>query len=173
MDIDRLLAHLASLPPSERPELVLQLGVPRGQIAAQLHRLEQMALQRGYRLRGGASVIIEGEEGEGEGDEGIGGGDGAQGSLSYAQVRKTPPPFFFSSSPPAPVLASPLALSLITFHLIFLMQLWEVTKRRAYEWGGLALFWGAVPLVLLLIKERRGLSWGAVAAQALRLPFCD
>ena len=52
-------------------------------------------------------------------------------------------------------------------------QLWEVTKQRALKWGGLALFWGAFPLVLLLLKGRRGLSWGEVAAQALRLPFCD
>ena len=52
-------------------------------------------------------------------------------------------------------------------------QIWADARDWALQWGGQALFWGAVPLVLFLVKERRGLSWGALAVQALRLPFAD
>ena len=53
------------------------------------------------------------------------------------------------------------------------LQIWEATWDRALHWGGLALFGGAVPLVLFLIKERRGVSWEALVAQVVRLPFAD
>ena len=85
MDFDRLLAHLSQLPPSERPELLLQLGVPPQQIPAQLHRMEQMAVQQGHRLRGGPSMLDGGGE---EDEDGEGGGEeAASGPLSNAQVR--------------------------------------------------------------------------------------
>lgn len=53
------------------------------------------------------------------------------------------------------------------------MQLWEITCAKIWGYGGLAVFFLALPFGLHLMKERRGLSWAGLLAQAARLPFSD
>ena len=52
-------------------------------------------------------------------------------------------------------------------------QVWDVAASRFWPRAAVVLFFGAVPLVLLLIKERRAMSWRQLAEQIARLPFTD
>lgn len=47
----------------------------------------------------------------------------------------------------------------------------SATGAKIVAFGGAALYYGALPLVLLLAAGRRGLSWRDVASAAVRLPF--
>jgi len=176
------LRKFASLPPDERPYALLnEVGIPAHLIATELPKFEQFAVEKGFKLRGAPGPLD-------------------VGPISLARVRvrsrkaRSFYPFLRAARRPAPPHSlshnalpaphphgpSPAAPYLIPYPPLYhpaalsnFAQLWEVTWGRTLQWGGAALFWGAVPLVLFLIKERRGLSWEGLAAQALRLPFAD
>ena len=164
-------SKFASLPPDERPYALLnEVGIPAHLIATELPKFEQFAVEKGFKLRGAPGPLD-------------------AGPISFARVRARSRKARSSSDPPRPTPLSPTKPSpppprtparvcpahtpYLTAALSAIAQVWEVTWGRTLQWGGAALFWGAVPLVLFLIKERRGLSWEGLAAQALRLPFAD
>jgi hypothetical protein len=173
------LRKFAALPPDERPYALLnEVGIPAHLIATELPKFEQFAVEKGFKLRGAPGPLD-------------------VGPISLARVRvrsrkarsfyargapPRPAPLSLPQSPPCSTSTWALARRAPPYSLppplppralSYFEQLWEVTWGRTLQWGGAALFWGAVPLVLFLIKERRGLSWEGLAAQALRLPFAD
>ena len=47
------------------------------------------------------------------------------------------------------------------------------TDTVGNAFAGTAVFFCALPLVLYIMKERRGISWRGLLQQILRLPFSD
>ena len=161
----QFLRAFAQLPPSERPSALLSIGVPPNLLSTELPKFEMQAEALGFQLNNGEAEV------SGEGAAGI------AGPISFARVRAArAPPSRNACSPAAfrhTAAANPRRTSTLPPQSPHPPQIWEATWDRALQWGGLALFWGAVPLVLFLIKERRGVSWEALAAQVMRLPFAD
>jgi hypothetical protein len=52
-------------------------------------------------------------------------------------------------------------------------DLWVMSKEKAWGWGSYLAFFLAVPLILYVIKERRGLTWRELVESTARLPFSD
>jgi hypothetical protein len=49
----------------------------------------------------------------------------------------------------------------------------DAARQKFWALAGTALFFGSVPLVLFIMRTRRGLSWRELATLILRLPFSD
>ncbi len=171
MDKNQLLQILASRPPAERIQICVQLNIP----PALLHQLEQEAVAKGLPLVGG--FASEGAGGSGAADS------SAELSISLEKVRGwrracptwpgSPPTSGCAQMTSLLSLSSPLPHCALFLPPTLNVQLWEITCAKIWGYGGLAVFFLALPFGLHLMKERRGLSWAGLLAQAARLPFSD
>lgn len=121
-----------------------QFAAAVGLPAAALSRIEELAEGMGIELMGGRSTLESVGEGA-EGDEDDGGGGGGAGADADDGDDARPN----------------------------LAQVLEAARAKFWSLAGGALFFGAVPIVLYIMRKRRGLSWGELASTIVRLPFSD
>lgn len=57
--------------------------------------------------------------------------------------------------------------------LVSLPGVFSMTRDKAWAYGTQLAFFLAVPALLYIIKERRGLTWRALVESTARLPFSD
>lgn len=56
---------------------------------------------------------------------------------------------------------------------VSLSDILEDAKQKAMSWGTAGAFFLAIPVILYVMKERRGMTWSELFQSAARLPFSD
>jgi hypothetical protein len=174
MDIKQILPMLAQMPPEQRRDFARHFNIRPEALA----RLEEVAESMGMELEGGRSSGADYEEGGGgggAGDEEEDDDDELRPTLRMVRRGRAAPPRRAPPAPRGPRARAPrrAARRQPPRARSPPSQVLEAARQKAWAYAGTAVFFAAAPLVLYFIKERRGLSWRALAAALLRLPFSD
>jgi hypothetical protein len=178
MDLQQLLPVLAGLDPARRRQFAASLNIPDEMLA----HLERAAVERfGMELTGGPSVEPSGDgDGDEDEDEDAGGAEEGDAQPSVAVVRAAPRArarvralMSARAYTRARALKHPRAHFSAPSARLPTSQVLSVTQHKMWAFAGTAVFFCALPLVLYIMKERRGISWRGLLQQVLRLPFSD